>query len=107
MASLAKRAGLLSRVMNIPGRLTRLTAQELDVAMRRVRAAVGACYRVRALGLGTLSMAYLAQGHFDIYADLTGVQNLVDAGVGMIIAQEAGARASGLDGSYHGRDVRF
>ncbi len=49
-------------------------------------------YRVRALGVGSLSLAWLTQGHFGAYFSWGLTQDkYTDIAAGLIIAQEAGA----------------
>lgn len=59
-------------------------------------------YRFRVIGSGSLSLCYLAMGHFDAYFDLSGQQKNWDLGAGLIIAQEAGAKITNLNGKWPG-----
>jgi myo-inositol-1(or 4)-monophosphatase len=59
-------------------------------------------YRVRAYGCGSLALCFLAQGYLDVYFDITGNQPIVDSGGGMIVAKEAGAKITNLEGKYPG-----
>ena len=56
-------------------------------------------YRTRAMGNGSLSMCYLAQGYFDAYYDLTGKEDILDLAAGVVIVREAGGYASDIDGN--------
>ena len=61
-------------------------------------------YRFRVFGCGTLSLCYLAKGYFDAHFDLTGKEEIVDMGAGLVIAQEAGAKITDLSGKFPGMD---
>ena len=63
-------------------------------------------YRFRVWGMGSLSMCYLAQGFFDAYFDATSYTKIVDLGAGLVIAQEAGAKITDLDGKFPGFDAK-
>ncbi|MFF4391971.1 MULTISPECIES: inositol monophosphatase family protein [unclassified Streptomyces] len=59
-------------------------------------------YRVRSIGSGSLSLGWLAQGHFGGYLSWGLTENkFIDIAAGLVIAQEAGAtvRIESLDGS--------
>jgi len=61
-------------------------------------------YRFRCFGSGTLPLSFLAQGHLDALFDLTGQQNFYDLGASLVIAQEAGAKITDLDGKFPSMD---
>lgn len=50
------------------------------------------CYRIRALGQGSLATCWLACGALDAYIDLTGRTKPQDLAAGRVIAQESGMR---------------
>ncbi len=54
-------------------------------------------YRIRALGLGSLSACWLATGALDAYVDLTGYVKPQDTGAGRIVMREAGLRTEYID----------
>lgn len=54
-------------------------------------------YRVRALGLGSLSACWLATGALDAYVDLTGYVKPQDTGAGLVIMREAGLETEYLE----------
>lgn len=49
-------------------------------------------YRVRALGIGSLSMCWVATGALDAYVDLTGYVKPQDVAAGRVLMTEAGLR---------------
>jgi fructose-1,6-bisphosphatase/inositol monophosphatase family enzyme len=57
-------------------------------------------YRIRALGLGSLSACWLASGALDAYIDLTGYVRPQDLTAGMIIMKEAGLRLETIAPPY-------
>lgn len=59
-------------------------------------------FRFRCYGSGTLSLALLAQDGLDAYFDLSGKESIIDLGAGIIIAQEAGAKITNLEGKFPG-----
>jgi len=54
-------------------------------------------YRVRSLGLGSLSACWLASGALDAYVDLTGYVKPEDIAAGRVIMREAGVRIAYID----------
>ena len=62
-------------------------------------------YRFRTFGCGSLALCFLAQGYFDAYFDINGSQPIIDSGGGMIIAKEAGAKITDLNGKYPGMNA--
>ncbi len=62
-------------------------------------------YRFRTFGCGSLALCFLAQGYFDAYFDINGRQPIIDSGGGMIIAKEAGAKITDLNGKYPGMNA--
>lgn len=84
--------------------LSLLTKNEQKILFERLKKIAGNFYRFRVIGSGSLSLCYLAMGHFDAYFDLSGRQEMWDLGAGLIIAQEAGAKITDLNGSWPGID---
>lgn len=70
----------------------RLPAAEREWFERKLVVLTRRVYRVRALGLGSLSACWLASGAFDAYVDLTGYVKPQDVAAGRIIMKEAGLR---------------
>lgn len=113
-AFLNKKRIYVSRTKNIKAatvalvnaELQRLSSGAKKLTQRRLDLLYNNCFRFRALGSGTLSLCYLAQGYFDAYFDLTGREKLVDIAAGINIVKEAGGVFSGLDGQWHGYDIR-
>ncbi len=87
-------------------RLSLLNKKEHKITNERMKRVMEHFYRFRVMGLGSLSLCYLAQGHFDAYFDLTGWQEIKDLGAGLVIAQEAGAKITDLGGQYPGFNAR-
>lgn len=79
-------------------RIHHLPKKDAQKALRRLNSLVTETYRVRALGVGSLGMCYLAQGAYDVYFDLTGETKFVDIAAGSLIVQEAGGFVSDLEG---------
>lgn len=85
-----------------------LAGNKMEKFLKQLKNIVSNFFRFRALGVGSLSMCYLAQGHFDAYFDMTGNKDgqILDSGAGMAIAQEAGAKITDLNGKFPGLDAR-
>lgn len=86
------------------GNMRGKTDQDTDAYFATMRRIIEASYRCRILGVQAL--IYVAQGHFDVYYNVSGGLQLYDAGAGIVIAQEAGARLSNQRGEPITRDVR-
>ncbi|MFH0739791.1 MAG: inositol monophosphatase [bacterium] len=82
-----------------------LNKKELHLAGKRLGAVLEICYRLRGVSLGPLPLCYIAQGIADAFIDLTGRGGIWDLAPGFVIAKEAGARITGLDGKFHGQDM--
>jgi myo-inositol-1(or 4)-monophosphatase len=72
----------------------------------RLNKFVTGTYRIRALGVGSLGMCYLAQGAYDVYFDLTGKTKYVDIAAGAIIVQESGGHVLDFSGGHLNRQSR-
>lgn len=59
---------------------------------KKLTSLVRQVYRVRMLGVGSLSACFLATGAFDAYLDLSGRERLQDIAAGLILMKESGAR---------------
>lgn len=70
---------------------------ERDWFERKLVALTRRVYRIRALGLGSLSACWLATGALDAYVDLTGYVKPQDIAAGRIVMSEAGARVGEID----------
>lgn len=71
---------------------SKVSSGELDQMNRLYAELVRSCNHVACLGNGSLSLAWLAQGVFDIFLDpLRRPSKFVDIAAGLLIAQEAGA----------------
>ena len=81
-------------------RLNKLPKKEEILFLKRLKEIAKTFYRFRVLGQGALSLCYLAQGYFDAYCDLTSYTKIVDIGAGLVIAQEAGAKITDLNGKF-------
>jgi len=77
--------------------LHELASESQNIALARMRALLIGVYRVRAFGLGSLGLCYVAQGGLDAYFDLTGKTKRVDLAAGKVIVQEAGGNFSFVD----------
>ncbi|KPJ55419.1 hypothetical protein AMJ47_00975 [Parcubacteria bacterium DG_72] len=84
----------------------KLTLKEKKIALKRMGVLFKNVYRIRAFGSGPLSVCSVARGGLEGYFDLSGKQEILDIAAGIIIAKEAGARITGLDGKYHGQDTK-
>src|SRR3989338_6706289 len=82
--------------------LSLLTKNEQKKLFAWLKKVIGNFYRFRVIGSGSLSLCFLAMGHFDGYFDLSGRQEMKDLGAGLIVAQEAGAKITGLNGKWPG-----
>ncbi len=69
-----------------------LSAAEQEWFERQLLTLTRKVYRVRALGLGSLSACWLASGALDAYLDLTGYVKPQDLAAGRVIMKESGAR---------------
>jgi len=87
--------------------LSRLTTSEQEILFERLKKIASNFYRFRVIGSGSLSLCYLAMGHFDAYFDLSGKQEIWDLGAGLIIAQEAGAKITDLKGKWPGLNANY
>ncbi|MCK4355033.1 inositol monophosphatase [Candidatus Parcubacteria bacterium] len=56
------------------------------------------CYRVRVFGSGSLGLCYTALGGFEAYVNLGDPTRIYDLAAGLIILEEAGGRATKLNG---------
>lgn len=83
----------------------RLKPKEQRITLKRLELIFKNIYRFRAFGLGAVACCYLSQGGFEGYFDLTGKEKIWDIAAGIVIAKEAGAKVTGLDGKYHGQDT--
>ncbi len=83
----------------------KLKPEEQKVAMERLKLIFENTYRFRAFGLGAVACCYIAQGGLEAYFDLTGKEKILDIAAGIIIAKEAGAKITALDGKYHGQNT--
>ena len=86
-------------------RSDQLPKKQQRIFIKRLVKIISNVYRVRSFGCGSLSLVYLAQGYFDAYVDLTGQEEIKDLAAGLIIAKEAGAKLSNLNGGSVGLDV--
>ena len=83
-----------------------LNKKELHMAAKRLGIILENCYRLRGISFGPLPLCYLSQGLAEVFVDLTGKENIWDLAPGFVIAKEAGGKITGLDGKFHGQDVR-
>lgn len=90
--------------LDIPGS-NKLKAGEQKTALKRLEAIFKNAYRFRAFGLGAAACCYVAEGGYDGYFDLSGKEKIFDIGAGIVIAKEAEAKITGLDGKYHGQNT--
>lgn len=74
-----------------------LSAAEREWFERKLILLTRNFYRIRALGLGSLSACWLATGALDAYIDLTGYVKPQDLAAGRVILKEAGLRLEYLD----------
>ncbi|NQV09139.1 inositol monophosphatase [Candidatus Woesearchaeota archaeon] len=74
-----------------------LSKNDKENALLRLNRVITETFRVRAFGLGSLGMCYLAQGAFDGFFDLTGTTKYVDVAAGIVIVREAGGHVSDLE----------
>jgi myo-inositol-1(or 4)-monophosphatase len=79
----------ITKIHNLP-------KKEVKEALKRLDRMITESYRVRALGVGSLGMCFLAQGAYDVYFDLTGKTKYVDIAAGSVIVKEAGGYVSDL-----------
>lgn len=87
-------------------RIHQLPKEEVRTALKRLNTLVTETYRIRALGIGSLGMCYLAQGAYDVYFDLTGKTKYVDVAASSVIVQEAGGFISDLKGDKINRHTK-
>ena len=78
-----------------------------EAALSRLNQLVKKSFRIRSLGMGSLSMCYLAQGMFDAYFDITGNTKYVDVAAGAVIVQEAQGIVTDLNGDAIGEKSEF
>ena len=83
----------------------KLKPDEYKLAMERFELIFKNIYRFRGFGLGARACCYIAQGGYDAYFDLTGKEEILDLAAGIIIAKEAGAKITGLDGKFQSQDT--
>ncbi len=88
-----KAADLSAVIANVdtPG-TDKLSDEERDWCEQKLIALTRNLYRVRCLGLGSLSACWLASGALDAYVDLTGYVKPQDLAAGRIIMSEVGVR---------------
>ncbi len=77
-------------------RIHYLPKKKVRDALKRLNNLITESYRVRALGVGSLGMCFLAQGAYDAYFDLTGNTKYVDIAAGSVIVREAGGYVSDI-----------
>lgn len=82
----------------------KLTQDEYKLAVSRLELLLRNTYRFYAFSFGA-ALCFMAQGGFDAFFDLTGQEDILDMAAGMVIAKEAGAKITGLDGKFHGQDA--
>jgi myo-inositol-1(or 4)-monophosphatase len=87
-------------------RLHHLPKKETQDGLKRLNKFVTDAYRIRALGIGSLGMCYMAQGAYDVYFDLTGSTKYVDIAASTVIVQEAGGFVMDLFGKPIGRHTK-
>ena len=83
----------------------KMNSQEYKLITEKFGELLKNANRVRALGAGAIALSWLAKGAWEAYIDLSGQESILDIGAGLIIAKEAGAKISGLDGKFHGENV--
>ncbi|MBU2545074.1 inositol monophosphatase [Patescibacteria group bacterium] len=83
----------------------KLELSEKKTTTRRLETIFANTYRIRLFGLGTFVLCSIAKGGFEGYFDLTGKEKVLDLVAGIIIAKEAGAKITGLDGKYLGKNT--
>lgn len=83
-----------------------LPKKEIRESLKRLNNLILDTYRVRALGIGSLGMCYLAQGAYDVYFDLTGKTKYVDIAAGSVVVKEAGGRVTDLEGKKISRRTK-
>ena len=66
------------------------SADELQSAMQTMSELVERTYRVRAMGVGSLGLAFCAAGGFDTYVNLGSAWKECDVVAGRVLVQEAG-----------------
>lgn len=62
-------------------------------------------YRLHTADISSLSCCWVAQGLMAAHFDLIGREKIWDVAAGIVIAKEAGAEITGLDGKFHGQDT--
>lgn len=87
-------------------RLHHLPEIEMRNSLQRINRMLTETYRVRALGVSTLELCYLAQGAYDVYFDLTGSAKYVDVAAGLCIVKEAGGHVCDLEGKKVNRHTK-
>ncbi len=83
----------------------KLRVEEHKLFSKRLELISKHAYRFRALGLGGFACCFIAQGGYEAYFDLSGKEEVLDVAAGIVIAKEAGATITGLDGKFHGQNV--
>lgn len=82
----------------------RLTQDEYVLVNKRLELILRNLYRFHAFGFGG-ALCFIAHGGLEAFFDLTGKEDILDMAAGMVIAKEAGAKVTGLDGKFHGQDT--
>jgi len=74
-------------------------SREFSLRFKSFEEIIKAGFRCRNIGLTTLSVCWVAEGATSAYVDLSGTTKLYDLEAALLIAQEAGAKASDLKGN--------
>lgn len=86
-------------------RSNQLNKKEVSLAGKRLGLILGNSYRLRGISLGPIPLCYIAQGMAEAFFDLAGKERIWDLAAGFVIAKEAGAKITSLDGKFHGQDI--
>ncbi len=91
-------ADLADAIVNVDTpRSSTLSPEERAWFEARLVALTRGVYRLRALGIGSLPLCWLASSALDAYLDLTGHAEAQDLAAGRVIAREAGMRVEHVD----------
>lgn len=93
-----------SRVCFCATSSNKLTRDEYSLVAKRLEMLLRNVYRFYNFGFSA-PVCFMAQGGFEAFFDLTGKESILDMAAGIVIAKEAGATITGLDGKFHGQDT--
>lgn len=85
--------------------INKFKKKEASIVLKKFNLIFKNSYRIRSFGWGSAGLCFIAQGAIDAYFDLSGKVKIYDLAAGIIVAEESGAKISGLDGNFHGQRV--